>query len=106
MKIYVCGPMTGRAFHNFPAFFSAEKALVGKGYDVVNPAKNDGGSTWQRSWQLTVDANRSWESYLRQDLTSMLTCDAIYTLPGWRKSRGARLEVNVAKRLGMEFVTL
>jgi hypothetical protein len=34
------------------------------------------------------------------------TADVLYLLPGWWKSKGARLELDVALALGLEVVTL
>lgn len=89
MRLYISGPMTGIPEWNFPAFNKAADQLRAAGYDVVNPA--DGGS----------DNSKSWEDYLREDLRLLLDCDGIALLPGWEKSRGARLEVHVATSLFM-----
>ena len=43
----------------------------------------------------------TWEDYMRDDLTALLTCTHIVMLPGWEQSRGARLEKYVAEHLGM-----
>ena len=44
-RIYIAGPMTGHAEHNFPAFHAAAKRLHEAGWEVVNPADNFGGRT-------------------------------------------------------------
>lgn len=38
---------------------------------------------------------------MRSDLRALLDCDAIYMLPGWSRSRGARLEARVARACGL-----
>jgi len=89
MRIYISGPMSGIAQFNFPAFNQAADLLTVAGHVPVNPA--DGG----------VVPGKSWEAYLREDLRLILDSDAVATLPGWRASRGASLEVYVAERLRM-----
>lgn len=89
MRIYLSGPMSGLADHNFPAFNRAADDLRARGYDVVNPADNG------------AEPGKPWTDYLRQDLKALVDCDAVATLPGWTRSRGASLEVHVARELGM-----
>lgn len=44
---------------------------------------------------------RPWEWYMRRTLQMMLDCDEIVLLPGWRDSKGARIERDLAEKLGM-----
>jgi hypothetical protein len=87
---YIAGPMSGLPDYNYPAFHAVAKHLRDCGIDVRNPAENDEGSS-----------GKSWEFYIRLALRSLLECDEIVLLPGWRDSRGARLEELVARELGM-----
>jgi len=88
--IYLSGPMTGIKDYNFPAFNNAADHLRHQGYKVLNPAENDGG-----------DTSQSWEYYLKKDLVQIIEqCDAVAVLDGWHSSKGANLEVHVAKALG------
>lgn len=92
-RIYLSGPMTGLPAFNKPAFKAAAEALRDQGHDVVNPADFDlPGATWAE--------------YMRQDIAALVTCDAIYLLPGWEHSKGARLEQHIADQLGMRVVEL
>lgn len=88
MRLYLAGPMTGIEAFNFPAFNAAAGHLRDLGHDVINPAENDGG-----------DASQSWAYYIRQDIGHVLSVEAIAVLPGWQKSRGATLEVTIARAL-------
>lgn len=107
MRIYIAGPMTGYPFHNFQAFFEAEAALFRLGqYQVVNPARSEGGSDFLTAWENHENANLTWEQHLRRDLRDMLTCDAVVTLPNWAYSRGARLEVQTARAVGIQDYSL
>jgi hypothetical protein len=59
------------------------------GFEVVNPAED----------ALPDDA--PWARHLRLAIVKLLACDAVATLPGVQHSRGAQLEIHIAKQLGM-----
>jgi hypothetical protein len=90
MKIYLAGPMSNLPSWNFPAFHAAAAKLRSLGHEVFNPAEIDGG-----------DTSQSWEYYMRKDIVLVAMSEAIAVLPGWEKSRGATLEVYIARKLGM-----
>ena len=59
------------------------------GYIVINPAeKTEEG-----------EPDMTWEDYMRLDIRAMMDCDTIFMLPNWTKSRGARLEHQIAVEL-------
>jgi hypothetical protein len=89
-SIYVAGPMTGIKGWNKPAFNKASKFLAKAGYKPVNPAWLDHGKSGEK-----------WETYLKRDIPHLLKCDGICVLPGWDRSRGAKLEVHIARALGI-----
>jgi hypothetical protein len=88
LDLYLSGPMTGVVNLNRPAFMKAAKALRKRGYTVVNPPELD-----------YHEPQRSWEGCLRRDIGHLLKCKNVATLPRWTKSRGANLEVHIAKAL-------
>lgn len=90
MKIYVAGPMTGLPDFNYPAFHAAAAALRAVGHQVENPAENPD------------PACKSWAGYMRMALAQLVTCDAIYLLKGWERSKGANIECDLAFVLGLE----
>jgi len=107
-KVYIAGPMTGVDNWNFPAFFDAEKTLVSLGYEVVNPAHNNGDTL-----ELALEdagspeaPKRDWLYYIRRDLPQLLHCDVICLLPNWKDSKGAKLEYEVAKGIGLPIYKL
>lgn len=105
MKIYIAGPMSGVQDWNFPAFFEAERQLLELGYEVINPAHNDG-STYEEALASANTGKHSWDWYMRRDLTNLITCDAVCLLPDWKNSKGASLEVTVARSLDMPLYIL
>lgn len=92
-KVYIAGPMTGLPGYNYPAFNDAERDLRAAGLDTLNPVLGEAAPT-------PADA-KPWGWYLRRALRMVLDADGVATLPGWKKSRGAVLEVHVARALGV-----
>jgi hypothetical protein len=102
MKIYIAGPMLGKEDRNFPAFFAAEEKLKKLGYDVVNPARL---SKDLADKMTEGDLDRiPRKEYIKQDLLSLVTCDAIYMLDGWDNSCGATVEKRVAHELELQIL--
>lgn len=89
MKVYVAGPMSGLPDLNFPAFHAKAKHLREFGYEVINPA------------EINIDPTTGWVACMRADIRELVTCDAIFLLSGWEKSKGATLEHHIAQALGM-----
>lgn len=88
--LYIAGPMTGIKDSNIPAFRAAEKHLREIGWDeIYNPADNE------------VPEGESWINYIYMGLDMLLKCDKVYMLRDWEKSKGARLEHEVATTLKM-----
>jgi hypothetical protein len=90
-RIYLSGPMTGLPGLNFPAFAAMTAKLRDAGHAVTNPA------------ELNPDGG-SWNDCMRRDIAALMECDTVARLPGWHTSKGARLEVLIAERLGMTVV--
>jgi hypothetical protein len=88
-RFYLAGPMTGLPELNFPAFHAAAKALRATGLDIINPA------------ELNADQSAQWADCMRADIAALVTCSGIVLLPGWENSRGANLELHIARSLGM-----
>ena len=87
--LYLCGPMTGLPLNNHPAFIEAADRLRRAGYLVVSPIGNG----------LLPDA--PWISHMRADIAMMVsTCDSVATLAGCENSKGAQVEITLARGLG------
>ena len=48
--------------------------------------------------------NAPWEDIMKVCIVKMLECNEVHMLPCWKSSRGARMERNLAIRLGMPIV--
>lgn len=95
--VYLSGPMTGYKDFNYPAFNELEAKIkeLDPSIVVINPTQTG----VQEGWE--------WNDYLAHDLKLLLDGkpDAVITLPNWKDSKGARLEVHVAEQLGKKTVT-
>lgn len=92
--LYVAGPMTGLPDLNYPAFLAAEKDLIAAGYLVRNPAHID-------TLHNHTGEPQAWDWYMRHAIRMLLSADGVALLPGWRESRGARIEQRLAADLEM-----
>lgn len=89
MKLYLAGPMTGIEDLNFPKFHALTASLRELGFDIVNPAEVNAGT------------KAEWRDCMKADIREMMTCDGVAAMRGWSNSRGASIEVNLARSLGM-----
>jgi len=99
---YIAGPMRGFERFNRPAFDAARDRLERLGWDVVSPADLDREAGLDEmalpdDWDWhTLPKHFNLREAMRRDLAAIVDCDAVAVLPGWRKSTGARAEVEVA----------
>lgn len=94
--IYLSGKITGLSDLNKPKFRSAE-GLIRK---TINMA---GYSVWTCNPHDLPDDHhdKSWYSYMRECLKALCVCSRIYVLDDWKDSKGAIVEVLVAKILNI-----
>jgi len=90
--VYIAGPMTGLPGNNYPAFNAVANQLRQQGYKVENPAES------------SPPACGTWEGWMRLGIEKLIRCQALVLLPGWRESRGARIEHHLALDLGLEIL--
>lgn len=101
-QIYVAGPMTGYPNFNFPAFFAAQKKLEGAGWKVWNPAEKDSEAHLDAEAVKTGDDKLAmangfdFRDAFGWDCDKVINSDAIFMLPGWEASPGARAEHAIA----------
>lgn len=90
-KCYIAGKITGEP--NFAQLFdNAVKEVTALGYIPVNPLG------------LPHNHARTWSDFMREDLTEMLKCHAIFILTNHITSKGATIELFVATHLGLNVI--
>ncbi|MEG1906837.1 MAG: DUF4406 domain-containing protein [Gordonibacter sp.] len=89
MRLYIAGPVTGIDRLNRPAFERAATRLENAGYSVAVP-----------HWFVPADAD--WLMAMRVSIETLAKCDGVALLPGWKGSKGAKIEQRLAVDLGME----
>ena len=88
--IYIAGPITG-VEHYWEAFERAEDELIGYGFIPITPTRLPGGLTPAQ--------------YAKINLATIDAADAVYFLPGWDESMGARLEMDYCFYTGKPIFT-
>lgn len=94
-KVYISGRISGLKQEDaIQKFEAAEKALrrFFPNLKLVNPFK------------LHDDLSQPWEKLMARDIEELLTCDCIYLLDNWGKSKGARIEYAIARELGLTII--
>ena len=94
MKIYIAGKITGH--ENYKADFKkAELDLKLKGHIVLNPADT----------VARIDGLKH-EEYLHICLAMIDIADAVTFLPNWKDSKGAKMEMEYAKKANKKIMYL
>lgn len=86
--------MSGLPDFGFSLFNAEAYKLRSAGFKVINPAETDEGST-----------DKSWDFYMRKDIALMVGCDAIVVLDNWKESKGAKIEIALARQLSIPVFT-
>jgi hypothetical protein len=88
-KIYISGMISGIEEEAPRLFENAEIQIKNAGFEPVNPMK------------LKHDHDKTWESYMKEDLKALFDCDGIFVLGNWIDSKGARIELDLAFKLNI-----
>lgn len=95
-RIYISGPI--KDIPNAKELFYTAQIKLEKEYLVTNPFEvfSDDGT-------FTSD-KELYEYYLRMDIRALTFCDSIYMLKGFELSKGANIELSVAKAIGLKIL--
>jgi hypothetical protein len=87
-NIYICGKVTGDPNYK-DKFLKEDDRLFSLGYEPVDPA-------------ACISSSEVWSKAMKLAIRMMLLCDGVSLLPDWRKSKGAKIEARLARKLGMD----
>lgn len=99
MKVYLSGKMTGLAekeiWNNFRKveIWLSDKKRFDTIESIINPAV---------TYAMQNIKAFSYEDWLRVDFAMLDACDAVFLLPNWEDSMGAKLEIAYAFKHGKE----
>jgi len=90
MIVYISGPISGMPNLNREAFEQVKKQIIDIGHEAVNPH------------DLFKDLDTegyTWHQFMPPCIKALVDCNVIITLPAWDGSKGASLEVDIARKL-------
>lgn len=93
MKVYISGAITNNP--NAKAQFDKAKETLlelNKGYEPISPM------------DLQHNHDKSWKSFMKEDIIELMKCDAIYMMQGWHESKGAVIEKELACALDFKII--
>jgi hypothetical protein len=91
-KIYISGPISNHPTGNIE-LFAAEALKIRQGGDIaVNP----------HEVCAHLPKTSPWDDFMQVCIEELSSCDAILMLPGWQESKGANVEYEKAKEMGIE----
>lgn len=106
MKVYIAGPIRGYPDGNRAAFEAAAKTLKYMGHNPINP--HDVPILEHEGPCLGAEAGEGREHrygcYMVPDIAALLECDGYTLLHGWKESKGASVERDVAIICGKQFL--
>jgi hypothetical protein len=100
-KIYIAGPMTGLPGYNYAKFNAWAEHFRLCGWDVANPAEI--GAKFGTADEINAD-KRLLEAVMAAEIEELATCDAVFLLNGWQRSRGSRKELEAALSRDLEII--
>lgn len=106
-KIYISGKIDGVEDYK-ERFLDAEKFLLSDFTEwkdgiaqIVNPATK--GIQLQAMYMTRHKRLPTYEEYLADDIKELANgCTAIFMLDNWKDSKGAKIELDLAKKLGLK----
>lgn len=92
-KVYLSGPITEKKNYKGLFLFAEELAKMCDVSRIYNPASD-------------IPNSFSYEEAMKRCVTALAEYDTIMLLPGWRSSKGAKIEYDIAGACGMDVVDL
>lgn len=109
LPIYICGRMTYITHFNVEAFFDARDKLESEGFMVQLPSDLDDPDVVAHLMRSPngepEDSALTWGECLAMDVRLIADeVGAVAVIPGWKRSKGARLETFVAYQVNKPII--
>src|SRR5450631_2735928 len=92
-KCYIAGYIGKLSVEEYTANFDqAEKEVIALGMIPVSPIK------------LPHNHDKTWGSFMKEDMIAMLQCDTVYAQANIRFSPGGMIEIETAMKVGMDVI--
>lgn len=94
MKVYLSGKISGLDYSIVESLFGeAEAKIKDLGLTPVSPLNNG------------LHRSATWAEHMTRDIEMLFGCEAIYLLPNWESSKGARIEKYIAEEMGLLIIS-
>jgi hypothetical protein len=98
--IYLAGPVSGRPYGEYVQHFDhvadeIRRRTMDLDITPFNPV---------RYCSTRVEKGAPWHDFMRVCISHLIECDGVGLLQGWERSRGARLELELAGKLKIPVV--
>ena len=99
MKLYLTGPMRGYPKFNFPAFDLYAAKLREQDHEVISPAEMDRDAGFDET--KDDPGPHDFREFMKRDCNAICECEGIALMPGWENSSGVKVEITLARFLGL-----
>lgn len=89
-KIYISLPISHYDLEERKRYAQRVEDALSAFYEVINPLKNG------------IPVTEDWRVHMKKDLEDLLTYDVIFLCKDWEKSKGCKLEFDVATTCDIE----
>ncbi len=107
-RVYISGPITGLQNENISEFKKYEDKFKNLNFEVVNPhslfTKDEIDEINRKLEYKEITFEEYHSFFMRRDVKEMMDCDIIAVLNGWEKSKGANIEVYIARNLNIPVI--
>jgi hypothetical protein len=91
-KYYISGAISKLPVDQWMFNFKyAKKLLLDNGVETITPLDLNPAGEKEQSWQF----------YMKRDLKAIFDCNGLILLDNWKKSKGAKIERLICKKLGI-----
>ena len=101
LRLYISGKITGLKYSEVEIRFNKAEIMLQKRYEVVNPTKINPITESEYEKMSEKKKEAFWHKCMKKDLKELKKCQIIYMLPDYETSKGALLELEEARKLGL-----